>query len=145
MFYMALISTNQNCCVYKIKQYLIKISFIEQGFELAGTIGWLNNELAFVPLVDQAWVDQLADKICGHSALLVFLLKLRDLLLKLHDFKLLRGCFSLLLSGLFLLGLDLGLGATTLAAHLEHIGRHTLGYFRKHEVENQIREHLTYD
>ena len=127
---MALIPTNQNFCDFKIKQYMIKISLIKQGLKLAGAIGGLNNELALIPLINQARVDELAHEVSGHGALLVLLLKLLNLLSQLHDLELRSSRFSLLLRGLFLLGLDLGLGATTLAAHLEHIGRHALRYYR---------------
>ena len=127
---MALIPTNQNFCDFKIKQYMIKISLIKQGLKLAGAIGGLNNELALIPLINQARVDELAHEVSGHGALLVLLLKLLNLLSELHDLELRSSRFSLLLRGLFLLGLDLGLGATTLATHLEHIGRHALRYYR---------------
>ena len=75
----------------------------------------MNDELAFFPLVHQARVDQLADEVGGHGAFLILLLKLLNLLSELHDLERLNGGIGFLLSGCFLIGLDLGLGSSPFA------------------------------
>ena len=97
-------------------------SLIKHRLELAGAVGGLDHELALVPLVDQAGVDQLADEVGGHGALLILLLERCDLLLELGDFERLGCGLGLLVGGLLLVGLDLGLGSSSFARHLEHVG-----------------------
>ena len=103
------------------------LSLVEEWLELARALRGLDDELAFIPLIHQAGVDELAHEVGSHGALLVHLLELRNLQLELGDLELLGSGLGFLVGGFLLFGLDLCLVSSALAAHLEHVGGDSLG------------------
>ena len=93
-----------------------------EGLELAGAGACSDRELVVRPVLDHAAVDHLGHEVRSRLARLVLLLQGLDLVLQLLDHGELGLDFFLLLRSCFLLGLDLGQGASTLGARLEHVG-----------------------
>ena len=105
-------------------------SLIQDRFELAGAAAGLHGELVAFAVVHEARLDELRHEVRGDLAVDVLLLKLHDLLLQLLELGLLGAVFGVLLGGGLFVGLDLALGAATLAGHLQHVRRHTFAVYR---------------
>ena len=105
-------------------------SLSAEGLELLAHTGSRNGEGAIIALLDEAGVQELLDQVSSGLALLS--IGLQHLHFDLHGVivgELGLGLLLLKLLGL-LVGFDLFLGATSLAARLEEVGRDALaGYY----------------
>ena len=82
----------------------------------------VHDELVLPGVLDEAGVDELAHHVGGESAGLGIFGQLHHLLLESVDLGILGLLLGLLLGSSLLVGLDLGLGASSLGADLQHVG-----------------------